>query len=518
MKRIFILLTLLLALPLQAKLPLGEAALTEEALYMDFLRAALTEPENSVQSCQYYEQALSRAPQSKYLRRIMLVCALERGDMAAADSYASYIQEGKNDAEDLSVYAFYRWRKGDLKEAQTYYEQALDLSPDDARILYQYVLLLGFVDVDLAAEKLQARKASYPSLAHVIDYETGNIYRSKKDAQNALYYYNLATKANPSYAEPYLARADMYEKSSQFFLMLHELEELEKTGYESAVMYSRMGSLFVIVKDHGRAKDYFQRAKTLDAGDIPAGYFLALYAEEDGKFAEAAQYLRETADYQQDSGKWIQTAFYQQRAGDNKAALDTLKEAYKKFEKNVEVGYFYALALHDDKKYRAATRVFKGLLKTNPQYENARLAYAFNLESMRKYKEMEAQLQYVLTQNPNNAAAYNLLGFSLADRNLRLEEAQELIIKALSLAPNDRAFADSLAWVYYRQGKYEEALHILQSLDADFIAQNEDVSYHLGAVYAALGQTELARQYLTSVSGGIKAAAKLLKKLPKRSL
>lgn len=515
MKKILCLLFLCAPALAAGSLPLGAQGKQESALYLDFLRAVTAEASGeSDAACDYYKQTLRRAPQSKYLKRILVVCALSAGKTDEADAYSDYIDAGENDGEDLAVYAFYKWRKGDLKEARRYYEEALEKAPDDLRVLYQYVLLLSFLDVDRAAQSLQDHKANYPSLAHVIDYETGNIYRNKKDFKKALEYYGRATEQNPEYAEPYLARAEIYEKNSQFFLMLRELELLEQTGYESAAVYSRMGSVFVIVKDDERAEAYFRKAKALDKADVPSGYFLALFAEKRGDYAAAARYLRETADYDTDAGKWLQAGFYQQRAGDAKGALETLKEAYKRFDKNVEIGYFYALALQDAKEYRAAARVLKGVLETNPKYENARLAYAFALEGARKYKQMEEQLKLLLEQNPQNAAAYNLWGFSLAERGVRLEEAKELLVKALGISPQDRAFIDSMAWVYYKQGDYAQALKLLQSLDEEFVRANPDVAYHLGMAYAAAGDYARALPWLRLAAPTVKDAAKQLKKWP----
>lgn len=516
MKKLLCLWVLLCACTAFAKgLSISEKGKEEAALYLDFMRAVRAELLQDPKVCGYYRQTLARAPQSKYLRRILTACALSEGDVEAADAYVSYINDGENDAEDLAVYAFYHWRKGNLKEAQQYYQEALAKAPDDLRILYQYVLLLTYIDPDRAAEQLQAHREDYPSIAHAIDYETGNIYRRRGQPLKALEYYNRASQEEPEYAEPYLARADMFERASQYFLMLHELEALEKIGYESAAVYSRMASVYVIVQDDARAKTYFLKAKALDKGDIPAGYFLALYAEQEGNYAAAAQYVRETADFDSDAAKWLQVAFYEQRTGDEIRSLDTLKKAYERFEGNVEVGYFYALALQDAAQYRRAARVLKKILKTNPDYEQARLAYAFALESLHKYKDMEEQLRLVLAQNPQNAAAYNLLGYSLAQRALRLEEAEALIGKALALNPRDRSFADSLAWVYYQKGQYQRALDLLEGLGEDFVNANAEVAYHLGAVYAALGRTEDARLYLRRAAPEIKAARKLFKRLSK---
>lgn len=497
-----------------ASLPLSPQGRNEAELYMDFLRGALAEGKQEGVPCASYKRALSRAPENKVLRRLLTACALAGDHPEEADQYAGYIEDGENDGEDLAVYAFYKWRRGDLNAAQDYYEQALAAAPDDLRILYQYVLLMSYIDVDQAVAKLQRLKTDYPSMAHVVDYETGNLYLRKKDVQKALHYYDLSTQAEPDYPQPYLARAQLYEKASQFFFMLRELERLEQTGYESAAMYSKLGSAYVLVKDEEKAKRSFSRAKELDSSDKTAGYFLALFAEGEKDYASAARYLRETADFQTDAGKWLQTAFYEQQGGDGAAALRTLEEGRKRFPKNVELGYFYALALQDENQCRRAAGVLEEVLESNPDYENARLAYAFALECAGKYKKMERQLLLLTEKDPDNAAAYNLWGFSLAERGVRLDEAQEYITRALALKPGDRSFADSLAWTYYQKGDYARALELLESLDEEFVQSNADVAWHLGAVYFALGRTEDARPLLERAAPEIKQAKKLLKKLP----
>lgn len=496
-------------------LPLSKSGQQEGALYLDFLQTATTDASSEKLSCTFYERSLAKFPENKYLRRQMMMCFLAENKLEQAEQYADYFNLGENDEEDLMIYGFYHLRKGDLLRARSYYEQALEKAPEDPRVLYQYITLLSALDVDQAAQVLQERKAALPGMAAKLDYETGNLYSRRKQFKTALEYYQKATQADPSFPDPYLARAEIYEKTSQFFLMMHELEELEKVGYQSAPMYSRMGSFYTLVKDKERAKTYFLKAKALDNADDSAGYFLALYAEQEGNLAQAAQYLRETADYQTSASRQLQVSFYEQQSGDSKAALHTLQEAYKRFAGNVEIGYFYGLLLHDEKQYRSAAKVLKGVLETNPDYENARMAYAFCLEELGRYKEMEKQVRLILSKNPNHAVACNLLGFSLANRNIRLEEAQELVTKAVAMAPKDRAYIDSLAWVYYQQGKYSQALELLQSIDANFIAENDDVAYHIGAVYMKLGETEKALPYLQQAARSDKQAAKLLKKIAK---
>jgi tetratricopeptide (TPR) repeat protein len=108
-------------------------------------------------------------------------------------------------------------------------------------------------------------------------------------------------------------------------------------------------------------------------------------------------------------------------------------------------------------------------------YEQAMLA-----EKLNQLDVMEALLRQVIAQNPSYYNAYNALGFSLADRNMRLPEAKQLIIKALSFAPNDPFITDSLGWVEFRLGNLGAALSYLQKAYKD--RADAEIAAHLGEV------------------------------------
>ena len=91
MKKI-IWLVLLIAPLLPAKeLALNEKSQAEAALYMDFLKAVQLEKQEDPQACLYYKKAFEQVPESKYLRRILLFCSLQQGQIQEADKYADYI-------------------------------------------------------------------------------------------------------------------------------------------------------------------------------------------------------------------------------------------------------------------------------------------------------------------------------------------------------------------------------------------------------------------------------------------
>ena len=118
------------------------------------------------------------------------------------------------------------------------------------------------------------------------------------------------------------------------------------------------------------------------------------------------------------------------------------------------------------------------------------LAMAY--EKLERLEEMELALKVIIQRNPTYHAALNALGYSLADRNLRLPQAREYIVKALELVPEDPFIMDSLGWVEFRMGQLKESLAILQKAYA--VKPDADIAAHLGEVLFALGQKDEAIQ------------------------
>jgi tetratricopeptide (TPR) repeat protein len=147
--------------------------------------------------------------------------------------------------------------------------------------------------------------------------------------------------------------------------------------------------------------------------------------------------------------------------------------------------------LRDNKQYKAA---FDVLAKANAKepfdadlmYDQAMLA-----EKMGRLGDMEKLLRQVIATKPDYHHAYNALGYSLAERNIRLPEAKELIEKALTYAPEDPFITDSLGWVEFRMGNKQEALRLLDG--AYKSRPDADIAAHLGEVLWSLGQRDRAQ-------------------------
>lgn len=146
--------------------------------------------------------------------------------------------------------------------------------------------------------------------------------------------------------------------------------------------------------------------------------------------------------------------------------------------------------LRDNKLYQPAYDMLAAASARDPKDTDLIYDQAMMAEKLDNLPEMERLLRQIIAARPDYHHAYNALGYSLADRNVRLPEAKALIQKALEFAPGDPYISDSLAWVEFRMGNKTEALRIL---DIAYKAKPDaEIAAHLGEVLWSLGQRERA--------------------------
>lgn len=136
--------------------------------------------------------------------------------------------------------------------------------------------------------------------------------------------------------------------------------------------------------------------------------------------------------------------------------------------------------LRDADRNQAAFDLLAGAIDKKPDNPELLYDYGMTAEKLGRFDVLESAMRTVIRVRPDNAQAYNALGYTLADRNERLDEAKVLIEKANALAPDDASILDSLGWVQYRLGNNREAL---QSLERAYkLRSDADIAVHLGEV------------------------------------
>ncbi|HXC30990.1 MAG TPA: tetratricopeptide repeat protein, partial [Verrucomicrobiae bacterium] len=112
-------------------------------------------------------------------------------------------------------------------------------------------------------------------------------------------------------------------------------------------------------------------------------------------------------------------------------------------------------------------------------------------ERQKKYDQAEEEFRKVLEVNPHSASTLNYYGYILADRGIRLDEAVDMLQRALKEEPNNPAYEDSLGWAYFKQNKLDDAEQWLRQA-ATRESHDPTILSHLGDVYAKQGKDALA--------------------------
>ena len=120
-------------------------------------------------------------------------------------------------------------------------------------------------------------------------------------------------------------------------------------------------------------------------------------------------------------------------------------------------------------------------------------------DKLDRHVEMERLLRRVIELKPDHPHAHNALGYSLADRSMRLAEARTLLQRAMELSPNDPFIVDSMGWLEYRAGNREEAVRLLRKAYAS--RPDTEIAAHLGEVLWASGRRDEARRIWQDARG-----------------
>ena len=148
--------------------------------------------------------------------------------------------------------------------------------------------------------------------------------------------------------------------------------------------------------------------------------------------------------------------------------------------------------LRDNKQFSPAHDLLSMAVLRDPQDNDMLYELAMLDEKLNRLDDMERRLRELIRRLPDQPHAYNALGYSLADRNLRLVEAKQLITRALELAPEDPAITDSLGWVEFRLGNLPLALSLLKKAYAS--QSDAEIAAHMGEVLWQLNQREEAQK------------------------
>jgi tetratricopeptide (TPR) repeat protein len=351
----------------------------------------------------------------------------------------------------------------------------------------------------------------------------GDNARARMEARQAL-------EARPDMALAALTLAQVTPDKHEAMAVLEQFLAAHPTSREVRIAYSRM---LVDQKQYERARAQFEAILKTQPDDLTSLYALGLLSTQINDIASAEKHLAryiellaeqpsenrdptqallvlaQIAEERNDSEtalKWlaqidsgeaylnaqIKRAQIIAKQGDMenaRALLDALQPSEER--EQIQLLAAEARLLRVASRHAEALSVLQDGLERFP--DNAELLYdhAMVAEKLDQLDVMEASLRKLMELEPNNQHAYNALGYSLAERNTRLQEAYALIETALKLAPDDPFIMDSMGWVMFRLGKLDEAEQLLRR--AYEIRPDAEIAAHLGEVLWVKGRREDAQ-------------------------
>jgi tetratricopeptide (TPR) repeat protein len=232
----------------------------------------------------------------------------------------------------------------------------------------------------------------------------------------------------------------------------------------------------------------------------PGWMFLARMAEDQGQPEQTLRWLERVSDGDEQIEALVHRALVLgrlKRADDGRALLTSADP--KTSRDRTRVVQARAELLREDGRPAEAFDVVDAGLAVQPDEPQLLYDRAMLGERLGRLDRMESDLRRLITLRPNHAHAYNALGYTFADRNVRLDEARTLIERAVQLAPEDPQILDSMGWIAYRQGKTDEAIQWLQRAWA--IRNDPEIGAHLGEVLWRMGRNADAIMIWNQASG-----------------
>jgi tetratricopeptide (TPR) repeat protein len=497
-----------------------------------------------------YEKITQADPKDgESLSMLARLYRVSKNDAAAEKAYRQVLQDDPNDDEALNGLAMIYVDRGDVPNAITMLQQAVDKNPDQRNVqmlgeFYEQIKEFGkaadtfkqALALTNDTQQLRVRIGLDLLQANRIDEALAAFRELAADQpKNALLQIQVAEilerKHDWSGAAAVLAKAHTVEtKDSALQIRFADEELLRAQGKTQQAITAMQALLNDTKKDRYTDQEKKDRIRNI--------YILAAMFEDAGKPADAANTYRlipelDSALAPSAEGKVIEAY---KNGKDFKLARTTADAAVKKYPGDKPLIFEHALLLADlaltdqavnelkavpgSAKDRDTLITLAQVQDKGKRFEDERktldaadtiaesLQDKQTIEFMRgamyerekNFDAAEKAFRSVLAADPQNAGAMNYLGYMYADRNVRLDEAQQLISKALDLEPDNGAYEDSLGWVYYRLNKLDQAADELR-MAIDKVGKDPTVHDHLGDVYLKQGKIrEAIQQWESSVS------------------
>ena len=512
--------------PVAANPDLPRQELTEAVLY-EYLLAEIAGQRGSVGlSAQAYADLARRTRDPRIARRATEVALYARMPAAAIEAARIWYETEPSSMQALQTLTNLLINSKRQDEALPYLQKLIDGDASGEVFLRLGRLLANNQDKVLTLALVQQLAGPHPKAAQA-RFAVAQAASTAEQYDLALVEVRAAARLKQDWDLPVLLEAQLLQRQSNTLALQRLAAFLERHPKEREVRmsYARMlvadhkytearaefqtlsrdfpdnvevvfavGVLSLQLQDYALAETNFKRLLALPYRDRnTVRMYLGQIAEDQKNYAEALRWYDEVAGGDSYLRAQLRYATVLSKQGKLDAARAHLHQIEAdSIEARVQLLLTEAQMLRDANQARAAFDLIGDALKGMPDQPELLYDYAMLAEKLDRVDLLEANLKKLISLKPEHAHAYNALGYSLAERNLRLPEAQGLIQKALQLSPDDPFIIDSMGWVLYRLGDSKQALEYLRK--AYSARPDAEIAAHLGEVLWVAGERSEAEK------------------------
>ncbi|MGY1425558.1 tetratricopeptide repeat protein [Lysobacter sp. A289] len=481
------------------------------------------------QASHWYLAAALAADDVALTERATRIALLARDEQAAGRLLTLWREQGAEGVDLLAAEAALALRRGNERSARGYLVRLLATPGDEGWRQALSVIAAGARDPEQAAEVLEAlvrqgripprlqawlafgglaQRLEQPALAKRIVAEV--VKRFPGEPRVALLHASQLREANQddqardvldSVAARAEGDADLRLAIAYEYDALGDLDAAAATlarGPQDDHTYALRASLLARDQDNAALTALYDELRaTANAPDPQRRLLLGQMAEFLDRFDEALGWYQDVPGGPQRWPARLRSAKVLYEMGRGEEGFKLLREVQANARAPDDIrrdAYLLEASLHDKGQDPVSEKdAFSRGLAAFPDDLEILYARALSWERGDDIARAEADLRRILVIEPESVAALNALGYTLADRTDRYQEALELINRARAAQPDNAAIIDSYGWVLYRLGRTEEALGELRQAFA--LQKDAEVAAHLAEVLWALGRHDEARKY-----------------------
>jgi tetratricopeptide (TPR) repeat protein len=392
----------------------------------------------------------------------------------AIEAYRKAVEIDKENLDAVRGLAQNLLSDGQLEPALEQYRSLIEEDPQDAQAQ------LRIADIERRLGRLDAALASLKKAQGLV-----------QDSLEIPYNFALIYAAQGRFDEAIQSLQGLLDKTARV-----DGNYTPNEANNRAVFLERLGGLYRETGKTQLAVETFRKTLTLGDENAVRGYYQLIDTYRDAKqWSQATQVAQEgSTKYPKDRGLKLMLAQQMTDTGQADAGVEMAKSLLNGSKDDrdiyIQLSQIYSRLRRWSDAEVATTKALQ-LSDSNEEKDYISYIEGGIFQRQKKWEAAEERYRKVLAGDPNSAMAMNDLGYMLADRNVRLEEALTLVKKAVDIEPQNGAYLDSLGWVYYRLNKFDLAEEYLRKAVAK---SNNDATIHehLGDVYLKTGKLKLA--------------------------